>query len=226
MYLTVRVDLDYVPWDMPDAKEFGHGEPAMTILLLEMARAKGLKLHFFASNRVLRAFPTAAESVLNEGHHLDWLCKHPEDFALRYTEAKKCFSVLGLHPIGVALRGHYPVLDSAISYPSELKFLSCAGENPEIGLKHYSVETRPERDALRAGQTVRAWSETVRASLREHASGAGATVVVRPQVLSQVDPRLQHVGDLVDFGLSLGMKLRTLRERYRSDVEEAEQGSK
>lgn len=225
MYLTVRVDLDYVPWDMPDAKEFGHGEPAMTIRLLEMARSKGLKLHFFASNRVLRAFPTASESVLNEGHHLDWLCKHPEDFDARYAEAKKCFSTLGLSPIGVALRGHYPSLENPIVYPEDLKFLSCAGEDPDVGLRHYPVETRPERDALRAGQTVRAWSEAVRGSLREHAKTDGATIVVRPQVLNQVDPKLQHIGELVDFGLTLGMKLRTLRERYRIESEDTAQNS-
>ena len=28
MFLTLRIDLDYVPWDTPDAAEFGHGEPA------------------------------------------------------------------------------------------------------------------------------------------------------------------------------------------------------
>lgn len=221
MYLTVRVDLDYVPWDMPDAKEFGHGEPAMTILLLEMARAKGLKLHFFASERVLRAFPTISESVLNEGHHLDWLCKHPEDFENRYEETKRSFSQLGLTPMGFALRGSFPNLENPIQLGPELKFISCAGEDPETGLKHYPVETRPERDALRAGQTVRAWSEAVRGSLREHANSEGSTFVVRPQVLSKVDPKLQHVGDLIDFGLSLGLKLRTLRERYRLETEPA-----
>ena len=29
MYFCLRIDLDYVPWDTPDATEFGHGEPAV-----------------------------------------------------------------------------------------------------------------------------------------------------------------------------------------------------
>ncbi len=78
MYFCLRIDLDYVPWDTPDAKDFGHGEPAMLLRILEMARHTGLKFHFFASNRVLRAFPANADAVLNDGHDLDWFCKHPE----------------------------------------------------------------------------------------------------------------------------------------------------
>ena len=58
--------MDYVPWDTPDATEFGHGEPAMVLRLLDMARQRGFKYHFFASNRTLRAFPSSAEAVLND----------------------------------------------------------------------------------------------------------------------------------------------------------------
>ena len=35
MFLTLRIDLDYVPWDSPDAHEFGHGEPAAFLNMKE-----------------------------------------------------------------------------------------------------------------------------------------------------------------------------------------------
>src|SRR5579871_3660245 len=95
MFFCLRVDLDYVPWDNPDAAEFGHGEPAVVLRLLDLARDTGCKFHFFASTRVLRAFPATVAAVLDEGHDLDWLCKHPEwpegasapDSGLRFISA-------------------------------------------------------------------------------------------------------------------------------------------
>ena len=58
MFLCLRVDLDYVPWDSPDATEFGHGEPAVLLKLLELGRFTGYKFHFFASNLECRAGTT------------------------------------------------------------------------------------------------------------------------------------------------------------------------
>lgn len=216
MDLCLRVDLDYVPWDTPDAQDFGHGEPAMLVKLLELGRQSGAKFHFFASNRSLRAFPTAADAVLNDGHHLDWLCKHPAQLDARWLEAQRLFGKIGTEPQGFAIREAWPEdFDQAL--PPGLKFLSCPdGPSPE-GVRAFVVGTRPERDALRAGVTARSWMETVKGQLRTMATkGNGATVVIRPQVLAKVDIRLAQVKELLDFSRGLGLRLRTLREQMES----------
>lgn len=213
MYLCLRVDLDYVPWDTPDAMEFGHGEPAVTLRMLEAARQLGLKLHFFASERVLRAFPTASDAILNDGHHLDWLSKHPDDFKARFEMAQERFRLMGVEAHGFALRGPWPEALASVEAPPELTFLSAPPGHTPKGPRLFPVETRPERDALRGGQTVRLWVDGVRAKLREAASlNKGVTVVMRPQVLAKVDPRLNALREISEFGISLGLRQRTLRE--------------
>src|ERR1044071_3019622 len=107
MFFCLRVDLDYVPWDTPDATEFGHGEAAAFLRLLDLARSSGYRFHFFASERVLRAFPSEAEAVLNEGHDLDWFCKHPES-PERKDEAIKLLAEIGHKPVGLAIKGSWP----------------------------------------------------------------------------------------------------------------------
>jgi hypothetical protein len=213
MYLCLRVDLDYVPWDSPDAKEFGHGEPAVVIRLLDLARESGLKLHFFASERVLRAFPSGIHAVLNDGHHLDFLSKHPEEFLPRYESASRRFSEYGVEPMGFALREAWPDSVPVPEFPSNLVFAS-APIGCHLGrLQVFPVETRPERDALRAGQTVRVWADGVRAKLRECVSlNRGATIMVRPQVLAKIDPKLKSIRELAELGIALGLKQRTLRD--------------
>ncbi|WP_218250556.1 hypothetical protein, partial [Pseudomonas sp. FW305-3-2-15-C-LB3] len=67
---------------------------------MDVARRNGLKYHFFASNRVLRAFPSLGETVLNEGHDLDWLLKHPD----RAEETRALFAALGHRGQGFATR--------------------------------------------------------------------------------------------------------------------------
>src|SRR5436189_6418729 len=111
MYFCLRIDLDYVPWDTPDAVEFGHGEPAAFLRLLDLARGSGYRFHFFASERVLRAFPASAEAVLNEGHDLDWFCKHPEDPA-RKEEALRLLAEMGHKPLGLAIKGNWPAVSA------------------------------------------------------------------------------------------------------------------
>ncbi len=213
MYLCLRVDLDYVPWDSPDAKEFGHGEPAVVIRLLDFARENGLKLHFFASERVLRAFPAGIHAVLNDGHHLDFLSKHPEDFLPRYESAFRRFAEYGVEPMGIALREAWPETGALPDFPSELVFASAPFGSKLGRLRVFPVETRPERDALRSGQTVRVWADGVRAKLRECVSlNRGATIMVRPQVLAKVDPKLKSLKELADLGIALGLKQRTLRD--------------
>lgn len=214
MQLCLRLDLDYVPWDNPDAETFGHGEPAVILRLLELARQTGYKYHFFSSNRVLRAFPSVTDAVLDDGHHLDWLCKHPETFEERYSEASKLFSQSGADVWGLALRSAWPEEVREVKIPTELKFISCEmGWVPE-GLMQFPVETRHERDALKIGQTRRVWTEAVKAHIREQAMvNKRATIVFRPQVMAKIDPKLQYFKELAEFGLAIGFKIRTLREQ-------------
>src|SRR4051812_45936999 len=122
MFFCLRIDLDYVPWDTPDAEEYGHGEPAMVLRLLELARSMGYRFHFFASNRVMRAFPSSPDAILNEGHDLDWYCKHPETGVERLDEALQLFGLLGHQPLGLSVKGVWPV-QSDLDL-SGLRFLS------------------------------------------------------------------------------------------------------
>lgn len=77
MVFVVRIDLRYVPWDSDRAALWGHREPAMIVRLLELARRQGYVFHFFATEPVVRAFPTLIPTILNEGHAFGWL-KHGE----------------------------------------------------------------------------------------------------------------------------------------------------
>jgi hypothetical protein len=212
MFFCLRVDLDYVPWDSPDAAEFGHGEPATLLKLLELARHTGYKFQFFASNRVLRALPSTAEAVLNDGHDLDWLCKHPEDAEGRFREAVELFGTHGHHLAGMAVRGTWPTGASFAGIES-LKFLSAhPGPTPEH-LKLFPVEIRSAREAYRTGTTARAWTDAAKLSLRGMASrNLGSTLVVRPQVLAKFDPKLSHVREILDMAQAADMPVRTLRD--------------
>src|SRR5688572_10068872 len=144
-YFCLRIDLDYVPWDTPDAREFGHGEPAILLRLLDLAAAEGVRCHFFMSDRALSAFPTEAEAILNSGHSLDWLCKHPLSFQERYTKALARWEPLGDRPVGFGLRGAWPDTAAGIQPPPELKFISAGPGRVPQGLRHFVVETKPDR---------------------------------------------------------------------------------
>lgn len=192
----------------------------MLLRLLDLARHRGYKYHFFASNRALRAFPFSAEAVLNDGHDLDWLCKHPEDAAVRYREAKGLFSSLGHSAQGLAVKTDWPPEVAGFEGIEDLRFLSAQpGGQPE-GLMLYPVETRSLRSGMRGGQTTKAWSETTKALLRESASrNKGVTVVVRPQVLAKYDPRLATVREILEMSLVAGLKMMTLRDlTHRQDA--------
>lgn len=213
MYFCLRVDLDYVPWDTPDASEFGHGEPAALLRILDLARHTGYKLHFFISNRVLRAFPTNAEAVLNDGHDVDWLCKHPEAAETRFREARDLFSTIGHVPLGMAIRGSWPLEHPTFQGIETLRFLSAAPGISPAKLKLFPVESRPAREATRSGMSARAWTDVTKTQLRDAASrNFGLTLVVRPQVLARFDPRLAHLRELLDFATALDLQVRTLRD--------------
>lgn len=211
MPLCLRVDLDYVPWDSPDAQEFGHGEPAAFLRLLDLARASGYRFHFFASSRVLRAFSSAAEAVLDEGHDLDWLCKHPREPA-RMEEALARFGEIGHVPVGLAVKGAWPP-DGAMAMLSRFRFLSAGPGPAPPGPVHFPVETRPAREAHRLGTNLRAWAETLKDQIRDAASrDLDLTAVVRPQVLARLDPHLAHLREALALAEAVGMEIRTLRE--------------
>lgn len=210
MHLTLRIDLDYVPWDSPDALEFGHGEPAMFLRILDLARSTGGRYQFFVSNRVLRAFPSTAEAVLNEGHDLDWFSKHPELQEGRYEEALKLFEAIGHKPIGVCIRGVWPA-ESA--FPSNLKFLSASSGFLPEGAKLFPVDTKSDRDAIRAGVMARSWTDGIKAQLRDAASrNRSLTVSVRPQVLAKFDSKLSHLKEILDMAKAVELPLKTHRQ--------------
>ncbi len=213
MYFCLRIDLDYVPWDTPDAKEFGHGEPAMLLRILELARHTGFKFHFFASNRVLRAFPTNADAVLNDGHDLDWFCKHPEAPDARFGDAKIEFKTLGHEPTGFALRAAWPANVKTFAGIEQMKFVSGPPGVVPAGLKLFPVEGKSVREIARTGVSSRAWVEATKTHLREAASrNIGLTLPVRPQVLARLDPKLTYLRELLELSTAIGMPIRTLRD--------------
>lgn len=208
--LTLRIDLDYVPWDSPDATEFGHGEPAMILKLLELARTSGQRFQFYASNRVLRAFPAAVESVLNEGHDLDWFSKHPEEQDGRFEEAIDLFRAIGHQPLGMCIRGQWP---AEAEFPNPLTFLSSSPGSAPKGIRHFPVDLKSDRDAARNGVSARNWTDTIKVHIRDVASrNKEATVCVRPQVLAKFDPKLGHVKEIMDLARAVGMPIRTHRQ--------------
>ena len=218
MFFCLRIDMDYVPWDTPDAKEFGHGEPAMLLRILELARSTGFKFHFFVSNRVLRAFPSNADAVLNDGHHLDWFCKHPES-QTRFPQALAEFATLGHEPIGFALRGPWPIDLKPFEGMEKLRFLSAPPGPAPDGVRLFPVEGRAVREAARTGVSTRTWTDATKSQIRDAASrNIGLTLPIRPQVLARADPKLSHLKELLDLSLAIGMPVKTLRDVLSADA--------
>ena len=59
----------------------------------------------------------------------------------------------------------------------------------------------------------RSWADSTKTQLREAASrNRGLTLVVRPQVLARLDPKLSHLRELLELAAAVGMNVRTLRE--------------
>ncbi len=200
----MRVDLDYVPWDTPDAQQFGHGEPAMLLRLLEMGRRTGARWHFFASERALRAFPAGADAILNDGHDLDYLAKRPED-PKRAEEARRLFTRLGHTVRGWAIRSPWP---KELEAP-EVSFFSGPPDSAPPG-RLFPVLGKGLHETVRSGGGLRSWLDaTAREFEKDH---EGATVVVSPQVLARVDPRLGGLEELMATARTAGLPMRTLRE--------------
>ncbi len=200
-FFCVRIDLDYVPWDTPDAQQFGHGEPAMLLRLLELGRQTGSRWHFFASERALRAFPTGTDAVLNDGHDLDYLAKHPTDIG-RAAEAVRLMASAGHSIRGWAVRGGLPGEFS----PSGVEFLSGPADTV-TRLRLFPTEGRGLHETIRQGGSLRSWlTETIEGLQGE------VTVVVTPQVLARVDPKLEGLKELLRAARAAELPLRTLRE--------------
>lgn len=199
----VRIDLDYVPWDTPDAQQFGHGEPAMLLRLLELGRRSGARWHFFASERALRAFPTEADAVLNDGHDLDYLAKHPEEPA-RAAEAARLLNTVGHTIRGWAIRSPWP---SGQAAPEGVAFFSGPPHADPPG-RLFPTVAQSLHEAVRSGNGLRDWLDDILPPLREQ----GGTVVVSPQVLARVDPRLVGLEEILGAARTAGLPMRTLRE--------------
>ena len=201
MFFCLRIDLDYVPWDTPDAKEFGHGEPAVLLRILELARHTGYKFH------------ASADAVLNDGHDLDWFCKHPEIPGARFAEARQEFATLGHTPIGFALRSPWPPTATPFDGIEQMKFVSGPPGPVPKGLILFPVEGKSVREVARTGISTRSWTETTKTQLREAASrNIGLTLAVRPQVLARLDPKLAHLRELLELSTAVGLSVRTLRD--------------
>ncbi len=214
-FFCLRVDLDYVPWDTPDAHDFGHGEPAALLKLLDLGRNLGIRFHFFASNRVLRAFPAAAESALNEGHDLDWFCKRPEEAEERFLDALDLFGNLGHRPIGMCLRAPWQGPEVPAVLLETLRFVSAPGASGPKGLVHFPVDTRTDREAIRGGLSAKAWADASKAAIRDAASrNRSLTLVVRPQVLAKFDAKLAHLREVLEIARAVELPHRTLRQVF------------
>jgi hypothetical protein len=208
MFLCLRIDLDYVPWDTRLADEFGHGEPAMILRLLDFARSSGLKFHFFISTRALRAFPTATDAVLGEGHDLDWLCTDPTLRGLDQAGAE--FRLSGHKPVGFGLEREWPQMPTP-DWVTQFQFASClAGSCPE------PIQCFPVSLSALRGETSNAWVGRARRLIAETQKSHGhATVCVSPSALGRFDPTLAALREISEFATSAGVPIRTLREAIK-----------
>lgn len=202
-FACLRADLDYVPWDAVAAEEWGHGEPAMILRLLTFARERGIRFHFFASTRVARAFPATLESLLDEGHDLDWLCR-----SIKPTETELDAAATVFRKHSHSLRGlavHGPISQTVtgiefVSGPAEIT-LECA--------RHFALHAPTDLCAAQTGHSAALWKEMV---LESASRGPELTVCIRPQVLARFDPHLLQLSAMVQGILSLELPLRTFRQ--------------
>ena len=210
----LRVDLDYVPWDSLDAEEFGHGEPAVFLRLLELARVHGLQFHFFVSNRVLSAFPAVPEAILNEGHDLDWLCKHPSDLSgqeARQDMALKLFNQIGHQPIGLATESPWPVRKEF-----EAAFYSGPAADFSESVPKFLCNPVELELASRERGGFAMWCQSTLNQNQDVAENQVVTICVRPQILAKVDAHLSATLGVIQGMVKQGRKLTTLRKLVKS----------
>ena len=202
MDFCLRIDLDYVPWDADE-----HDEPAMLVRLLDQARSSGWKHHFFASTRTVRAFSPLAESILNEGHDLDWICPRPEHVVADLREASTVFGVHGQALAGAGLISAWP---AGLPGPEALRWYSSIdGTGPDDALIFPALWISP-KEASRRGFGGEMWGEMVEERVTQ--TDASVAIRVQPSFLARIDPRLRMLDKLIAALLSQGRQMRTMRE--------------
>ena len=190
--LTVRVDLEATPWPTEENRTLGHGEAAMLVRLLDLARHRGLKYHFFVTTEVMSLFPAAVESVLGDLHDLDWL---GDGSVEGWGEAQKSARRFQHVFEGYALRAG----DSAVAVAG---FVCGAGGDFEVNLT--------EQEAF-FGDKPSAWVRQVLKGL-EGIENGHAVWRIRPQVLGHTDSSLTKVAQVLGAAKEMGFSNRTLRE--------------
>ncbi len=210
MYLCVRVDLDYVPWQSCGPGELPHSEPAMFIRLLDVVRKLGPRLHFFATEQVIRAFPSLIVALLQEGHDLDWLCLDPSKAEEGFEAARKLSFATDYELRGVAYRDQWP---SDASLPAEAKFLSAKTDPGAHRTKFFPLTVAVDSDLVKASGTISVLDEDLRTLLRDHASRRmPATFAIQLPAIAMVDRQLMSFQRLINFAESIEMPIRTLRQ--------------
>ncbi len=202
MTFCLRIDLDYVPWEAEE-----HGEPAMVVRLLDQAREKGWRHHFFVSTRTLRALPTLADSILNEGHDLDWICPRPDNIERDFNEAQQVFGEHGHVIEGAGLINAWP---AGLPGPAPLRwYASIDGTGPGEAVIHPTLWISP-KDAAKSGLGGEMWGEMV----VERLAGVEGALAIRtlPSFLSRIDPRLRSLDKMISALLAAGGQMKTLRE--------------
>lgn len=179
MVFVVRIDLRYVPWDSDRAPIWGHHEPAMIVRLLELARGQGYVFHFFATEPVVRAFPTLIPTILNEGHAFGWL-KNGEG----NEESMEQMCKLNGHKLQFIANDHEVFSTSGGQ-------TLCCGQS----LENVAIADQP-------------WGQW-QAEFSPSAGQEPRVVWISPSGLSRLDPSLINLTKLVDRLLTAGGLMRT-----------------
>lgn len=210
MYLCLRVDLEYVPWQSGTSNVLPHSEPAMFIRLLDIARKLGPRIHFFATVPVMRAFPALVTALLQEGHDIDWLCTDVNEANQGFARAQAHVSDSNYEIRGVGFKDQWP---AEAEFPREAHFLSSrAGPTPNW-LRHFPISIMIDGDRVKSSQTMSNLNEDMRALLRDHASRrVPATFAIQLPALGIVDRQLLSLQRLIEFSESIDMPIRTLRQ--------------
>ncbi|MFN7172531.1 MAG: hypothetical protein ACK4P3_07090 [Fimbriimonadaceae bacterium] len=210
--VALRVDLDYVPWDTPDAEEFGHSEPAVVLRLLQWATTRKISLSFFCSTRVMRVFPSMVEKVEYEGHVAEWLCKHPQECTTRLEEAAEVFAACGAQPQGIGLKT-VATLKEADWQQWPFRFGSGPVGTSIDGLPCFAVDGNTDRESYWANVPAYKWADQLKGMIRNRiASQNVLTIAIRPQVLAKYDPTLQHLDSLVEYVQVMDTPIVLLRD--------------
>lgn len=82
MAAVIQLVLTYLPWETEERSAADHGEPAMVLRFLEVAKELGLKYDFSMADGVRRAFPSMVETIESEAHDIN---DAPADSLLQFA---------------------------------------------------------------------------------------------------------------------------------------------